>query len=415
MRPVCAPWYLSLVVCLLAGCGEEFEPSDSGPDGAPCNGPGALSDDFEDGELSDAFRSSVYGTGMVIEEAGGSLVFSPTDSGGSGSFESRYAINLRGSVVTVEVPSPGAGFKGRTVSLSLVQGNTSSILMAASDDLQSPGSSKLRFEVTSDEGSTKDSTPFDPAAQRWWRIGEKDGVLSFGTSPDGAAWTTYGEVPAPAFVDASNLRLGMSDSAKVLPAEAVRFDNLNPQGGSFCGVERLHETFDQEPDQSWVTVESGKCALTVAGGKLDVTVPPSSVGECSLKSRHGYDLRGRAVTFAFGGLPAESPGTSVSVSLTSGDSDHLTLEHRQGKLTATSLLGSATSTGALALGSGPAWWRIRESAGRVEFELSSDGESFQSVHSLLVDALPARFAVSLRFYVNFAVPEPKSVIVDGIN
>ncbi|MCK6536387.1 MAG: hypothetical protein L6Q84_25745 [Polyangiaceae bacterium] len=415
MRPVRPPWYLSVVACLLAGCGEEFEPANSGPDGASCNGPGALSDDFEDGELNDAFRSSAFGTDMVIEEADGTLVFSPTDSGGSGSFESRYAINLRGSSVVVEVPNPGASFKGRSISLSLVEGTTASILMAASDDLQSPGTSKLRFEVTTEEGSTKDSAPFDPVAQRWWRLGEKDGVLSFAASPDGAAWTTLGEVPAPAFVDASNLRLGMSDSAKVVPVGAVRFDNLNPQGGSFCGIDRLRETFDQEPGQSWAKVESGKCAITVAGGALAATLPPSSGGECSLKSRHGYDLRGRAITFAFGGLPAEAPGTSVSVSLTSGDSDHLTLEHRQGKLTATSLLGSATSTGALALGSGPAWWRIRESAGRVEFELSSDGESFQSVHSLLVDALPARFAVSLRFYVNFAVPETKSVIVDGIN
>ena len=66
-----------LVAWLLVGCGEEFEPTPGSSGG--CNRPGALSDTFDDGELSDAFRTRTYGDGMVIEESGGMLVFAPGD------------------------------------------------------------------------------------------------------------------------------------------------------------------------------------------------------------------------------------------------------------------------------------------------------------------------------------------------
>jgi len=404
---------LLLVAWLLVGCGEEFEPT-PGSSGS-CNRPGALSDTFDDGELSDAFRTRTYGDGMVIEESGGMLVFAPGDTGGSGSREARYAVDLRGSFVVVEVPEVSEGLKGKSISVSLTQSSPLSVSMAANEDSQNPGSEVLRFDVTTKEGSTKSSTPYDPVAHRWWRLGESGGVLSFGASPDGANWTTFHEVPAPPFIEAGYLTLSTNDSAKLLPIGQIRFDNLNPQGGSFCGVDQLHETFDQDLGEGWSKYEDTECQSAVIGGAFETTLPTGSVGQCSITTRHGYDLRGRAITVAFGAMPTEASGTGVSFSLTSGDDDRLTLEQRQGTLTATSVLGAVTSTGSIDLAEGPAFWRIREAAGRIEFEVSTDGTSFESVHSVIVDSLPARFLASLRFYVNSARPESATVVVDAIN
>ena len=134
--------------------------------------------------------------------------------------------------------------------------------------------------------------------------------------------------------------LATSDNAKVLPIGQIRFDNLNPKGGAFCGVDRLTESFDQALGEGWVEYKDNDCVGTAAGGAFEATVPAGGSGQCSITTRHGYDLLGRGITLALGELPASAPGTGVSLSLTSGDSDRLTLEHRQGKLTATSLLGS---------------------------------------------------------------------------
>ena len=404
-----------LAAWLALGCGGEFAPTGDGVSESKCNGPGALSDTFEDGELSDAFESRIYAKGLTIEESGGMLVFTPPDSGGSGSRESRYAVDVRGSYAVVEVPEITGGLAGKSVSLAVTKGNTLAITMTANEDTQHPGTDLLRFDVTTDAGNTKSSTPYDPLAQRWWRIGENSGVLSFGASPDGIQWTTHYEVPAPSFIEAGTLVLSTSNSAKVLPVGQIRFDNLNPKAGPFCGIDKLKESFDQDLGEGWVEYQDKACVATLTGGAFDAAVPSGGTGYCSITTRHAYDLRGREFTVGFGSLPAGASGIGVILSLTSGDTDRLTLEHRQGKLTATALLGAATSTGSLDLGGGASWWRIRESAGRVEFEASSDGKSFAPVHSLIVDSLPARFLASLRVYVTSPQPASTSFVVDAIN
>jgi hypothetical protein len=206
----------------------------------------------------------------------------------------------------------------------------------------------------------------------------------------------------------------MNDGAKVFPIEPIRFDNLNPQGGSFCGVDRLQESFDQELGQGWSKYQDSDCMVDVSGA-YDVTVPTGGTAQCTITTRHGYDLRGRELTVAFGSLPESASGVSVNLSLTSGDDDKLTLNHSQGTLTASSSLGSATSSGSVDLDSGPSWWRIRHKDGLLEFDVSTDGTTFESVDSVIVDTLPKRFLVSLRLQVYSGQPSDTRLVVDAIN
>jgi len=405
---------VTLLAWLVAGCGSEFEPSSSIAAGH-CNGPGALSDDFEDGELNEAFRSRLYTSGLTIEESGGMLVFTPPDGGGSGSFDARYAIDLRSAYAVVEVPELSGGLEGKSISMTLDQGNSYSVTMSVNEDTSNPGSGLLHFDVRDDASNTKNSTPYDPELHRWWRFGEKGGVLSFGASPDGKSWTTYQEVPAPPFVEAGYLSLDMNDNASVFPIEPVRFDNLNPQGGAFCGMDRLKEAFDEALGEGWAVSEDSDCTAEVTGGTWEALVPTGGTGQCSITTRHAFDLRNRELTLAFGSLPSSDSGTSVTLTLTSGDSDKLTLQHSQGKLTATTNIGSVTSYGSVDLVGGPSWWRIRETGARVEFEASADGKTFESVHSVIVDSLPARFVVSLRLWVSSGQADDTKLVVDSLN
>jgi hypothetical protein len=384
--------------------------------GAPaCNGPGALSDTFEDGELSDAFASWVYGTGTVVEESGGMLVLTPGDGGGSANRESRYAVDLRGGFAVVEVPEVSGGLSGRSLSLAVRRDNDSSITMTALEDFQNPGSEILNFDVVTSAGSAKGSVPYDPTEHRWWRIGEQDGILSFGASPDGKNWTKHHEAPAPPFVAAALLRLAMNDKAKLTPVGPFRFDNLNPKAGAFCGIDRLVESFDAELGEAWAMAEDNDCTATAAGSSYEALVQPGGYGTCSITTRHGYDLAGRGITWAFDDSPAVESGITVTVSLTSGDSDKLTLEHYKGQLAATVSIGSVSSNGSVELAGGPSWWRIRESAGRLELEVSGDGKTFDSVTSVIVGELPARFKASVSLRVSSAQPADTKLVLRSIN
>ncbi|MBK7586110.1 MAG: hypothetical protein IPI67_38735 [Myxococcales bacterium] len=404
-----------LLTWLLTGCGSKFESTSDEPGAAACNGPGALSDNFDDGELSDAFVSQLSGSGMQVEESAGELVFTPGDSGGGGSRESRYAIDVRGGFAVVEVPEVSGGLSGKSVQLTLKRDNSSTVSMTALDDNQNPGAELLSFDVTTAAGTTKATAPYDATQHRWWRIGEKDGVLGFGASPDGQKWTTYHEVPTPSFVAAALLRLGMNDKGTVTPVGQVRFDNLNPKSGSFCGIDRLRESFDAELGEAWAMAEDTDCSASVTGSSYEATVLPGGTGSCSITTRHGYDLAGRGLTLAFDTSPAAPSGITVTLTLSSGPTDALTFEHYQGKLKATTSLGTVTSNGSVELADGPSWWRIRESGGRIEFEVSSDGKTFDSVNSVIVGALPPRFLASLRLRVSSAQPADTKLVLAAIN
>jgi hypothetical protein len=399
---------------LLAGCGSEFTP-DSGAGDGHCNGPGALSDDFEGSELNDAFQPRIYTTDLTIEASGGMLVFTPPDGGGSGSFDARYAIDLRNAFAVVEVPEPSGGLEGKTIAMTLDQGNAHSVSMSVNEDTSNPGTGLLHFDVRNDASNTKNSTAYDPELHRWWRVGERDGVLSFDASPDGKSWTTYQEVPAPPFVEAGYLNLEMNDGGNVTPIEPVRFDNLNPQGGSFCGVDRLQEPFDADLGERWALSEGTDCTSQVTGGAWEATVPTGGTGQCTIATRPAYDIRDRELTVAFGSLPTSDSGTGVSLTLRSGDDDKLTLQHSQGKLVATTNIGSVTSNGSVDLAGGPSWWRIRQTGARVEFEVSADGKTFDSVHSVIVDSIPPRFVVSLGLWVNAGQSDDTKLVVDSLN
>lgn len=396
---------------LFLGCGEEFSQAESPPPSGPCNGPGVFSETFEDGTLSDLLEPQGQTETSLIQEQQGTLVLAPDASSGELRVSSTFAFDLRGSAVVVEVPVAADGTPGTA--------NTYLDVTWPYDWYLSMGRSgdELSLAVQTESGSDTNALPYEPTAHRWWRIAEADDEVSFDTSADGTTWTAQWQAPTPAFVEASYLTLGVwHDGQAAEPVEA-HFDNLNPEGASFCGLSQPHLTFDAEPGIGWDTWENEPCAWSVTGGRLEALIPTGGAGECGLVSRYGFSLRGESLTIAFAELPPAAQGTRVELSLRSsgGDrADYVTLEHGNGELHATAVIGSIDGNGTATLGSGPSWWRIRDDGRNLVLEVSTDGAEYEPVRELIVDELPPAFDIYLR-YVNTGQEQDARLAIDQIN
>lgn len=392
---------------ILQGCGSEFTEVESDPsETGSCNGPGAFSDSYDDGVLDDLFRSA--GTAGAIEERDGVIAFAARESYTDARRVSRFAVDLRGSAAVIEVPRTLEADKGKQTYLALDSADGSGLWMGRLGN-------DLRLEVRDGEAQSSNSTSYDAGLHRWWRIAERQGVVSFDTGPDGVSWDTQYQAPAPVFVQSAYLTLGISDDGQgELPREA-QFDNLNPQGGSFCRFGDLTLSSDGPLDRDWGVSQRDDCTPTIVNGKLEAFIPVGHVGECVYATWKGFALRGQSVTFSFSEMPPAAEGTRVTLGLRFGDTDNLTFSQENGQLSVSTTLGTVKSSGGGALGPGPAWLRIRDTDGRLVFEASNDGTNFESMHELIVDSLPEAFDVQLRLHAYRAVVEDSRLVLDRIN
>ena len=86
---------------------------------------------------------------------------------------------------------------------------------------------EIRFLAFVAGRSKGQSRTYDPAADRWLRFREKDGVALFQTSSDGQAWTVNMEQPAPAFVNDVHIDFYLYSSSTEPGPHVTTFDNVN--------------------------------------------------------------------------------------------------------------------------------------------------------------------------------------------
>jgi hypothetical protein len=177
----------------------------------------------------------------------------------------------------------------------------------------------------------------------------------------------------------------------------------------------LQEGFDASLGRLWALSADDPCIGQVQGGKLELAVPAWQVGHCALHARQGYALSGQSLTVAFDALPAASSGARVRLELSDASGDTLRMDHEDGELRAYATVGADQSEGTTPLEAGPAWWRIRDTADRLLFELSTDGSSFRRVAEEFSRDLPPVVTLLVELQVDEAPEEDARVVVDAIN
>lgn len=169
----------------------------------------SLSDDFSTIPFADDWTQN----DTCMAQQVGELVATPSPGGSFCLAYTKAGYHLTCDSITVQVPE----VTPPTVGVQTV------IYLAASDNshpvqllLEGGG-----FEL--DAGADIIPTPgaYDPTNDRWWRLAEHDGDLSFLTSPDGMTWNVRGHGPVPRLFDDVSIVLGAGTwEAVATPGEA---------------------------------------------------------------------------------------------------------------------------------------------------------------------------------------------------
>jgi hypothetical protein len=182
----------------------------------------ALTDNFDDGVVAAAWTAGVTGLGASSFEGTGQLHFASGDSAGAGNDYAVYVagpLDLRGCYVLVhaaELPindaqvfmSFGINQFGDAVAIGADQG-------------------AISFCVATAGTPDCDDVPHMGGGDDWWRIREEGGTLKLETSPEGTTWTPRVQMPAPGYVDAGYVELGMGSPDPVELNYTGALDDFN--------------------------------------------------------------------------------------------------------------------------------------------------------------------------------------------
>jgi len=200
---------------VIAGCGRVgFEPNERCATAVFTN-PAASSivDDFSAGALGSAWMRN----DTCITETGGELVATPPASGNYCFAYTAQTYHLSCDSVTVEVPEVVAAELGAQTLIYVTGGGMELNLL-----LEGAG-----FQLGGPDDLLAGARPYDPVADKWWRLAESDGTLSFSTSPDGTTWTTLGSGADPFSLDEVGISIGAGTYEQVANPGEARFHCYN--------------------------------------------------------------------------------------------------------------------------------------------------------------------------------------------
>jgi hypothetical protein len=257
--------------------------------------------------------------------------------------------------------------------------------------------------------------PYDPIAAHYFAFSERGGRLYWETSRDAITFDVLYDEPDP--FDLSLVDTTMFAGAAIAnadPGKAV-FDTFNggvPAELTACKAATLVDPFG-DPGHLWEnSFADGCCKDSEANGQV-VLSSDGSPGFAGRRSSAGYDLRDSQIMAATKGpqLVSKLYGALTAVI---DKQDYLALEMRTDGYECNAVVGGTLQQTPAALGPGDAFIRLRESAGTVSYEASSDGMTWR-----VLATMPTPIDVSdllIGFEIgNTVTTSANSVAFDGFN
>lgn len=190
-------------------------------------------DNFDDNSQSTGFWEVAGSTAptdarVLVSETNHQLRITPFSNAGNqteayNGYRAVYTSNYTNTSAFAEVPQVASGTTVRTsFHLSIDVSNGFDITHE---------SGQLYLEYTVGNSTTEQHIPYDASQHRWWRIRHVSAgdTIRFDTSVNGTVWTEQLNIPRPAALPVSALRIGLEagtyDSVAI-PGVAI-FDNVN--------------------------------------------------------------------------------------------------------------------------------------------------------------------------------------------
>jgi hypothetical protein len=366
----------------LAGCDrgfDDYDPLDAAP--ATINGNGScgsartLQHTFDGQSLDQAlFETRIENGATVVVDELLSLGY-PAAPLALSQVSSRWRYNLRDSELAVEALSaPGAETEAYA-DFELVGAGRGIRFRQTAAMLEA---SQLQFGAWEVLGSVS----YDPSQHRWWRFVEQDARTRWEVGPDGASWTQLAEHPSELLFDlrwaTARVATGTENTAMPSSGGEVRFDNFNATGSAagWCPVSTLRDDFeDGARDARWGRTVAGTVG-TQEDGRLSFTLPPGNDGaDARYQTARAFDLRGDAVSIRLDSTTTTS-GVMAELRLGHGDGNAIAIRIEDDELLLLQQLDGGGDDAVLKLpfdADTHRHWRIRDEAGRLSWETSSDG------------------------------------------
>jgi len=355
---------------------------DAGPDAGPiytgkCGSTGAIRDNFDDGAIDNEWRT----TGMA-SEANGVLSVTPNSSQTFSGYLSKHRVDLTGTNVEVEVPQMLDTTSNAIAALYLVADPNHYLAIT-----QVHG--KLNAEWADGGGATDVNATYDPVNQKWWRISEASGKVTFEISADGATYSLLSTITTPTWVNDVVIALG-GYSDGVVTHGTVAYDNLDEKLdlAGWCKADTFTDNFMRSSvGYDWTarftpTTGAAGCIPSVNNGAhFDQSGIPNS--RCWLASGHGYDLAGSRVYAHVPSIVTTKPGwTTFLRAISDNVSDAMLIAWDTGNLCAQ--IRSETPICRPYDMAKDLYWRIGEAGGTLVFDASPDATVWTPVATVPV-------------------------------
>jgi hypothetical protein len=235
-------------------------------------------------------------------------------------------------------------------------------------------------------------------------ISEQAGTVTFETSPDRGAWRLLGTRPTPGYAKAVRLVVGVVATTGPVPAHFAGVDR-GGEAATWCKAEALVDTFtsiDVNPfGTRWnnTTKAGTSCTLGISGGTARSNQDGSGPADCWFGSSAAYDLRGSAVSTYITTISSFVAGWQTYLAIRDDSDRSAMIAFDNNEMCAT---GTGITRTCVGYASNDEYWRLREDAGMLRFEISTDNAAWQPVH-----AIPAPFAVdAVRIHVGTVADRP---------
>ena len=356
-----------------------------------CGTPGAITETFQTAPDRWIANGNATVSGGVLHVAAGA------------SLESRSFVDLIGAAAEVEVlevGDPGASFR-----------------------LQFDGARYLGIEaragqiVATATNGVFTGIPLGPA-DRYWRISESAGTVSFSTSADRSSWRSLGTVATPTYASAMRILLGsIGGSTGSTPA---RLDNVDTgvASASWCKSTTLVDTFGPVNvlpyGPLWNTTGrvGTSCTPMIFGGAAHLDQTGQSATDCWFGSSAAYDLRDSSVSTYITAIGTFLPGWRTYLAVRDDANRRLSIAFDQNQLCAT---GTGVIRTCVPYATSDEYWRLREAGGTVFFEKSTNDATWSSVHELPTPFDPRAVTVLVGTVAETALASGIGLSVSDIN
>ena len=330
-----------------------------------CGRTGIYRDDFELGKLGSKWLVDAPGGGLALTN--GQVVASPSDGARSWLF-GRYTVD--GTEATTQVEIVSNNFASAQANAVLSYGHDSANFIQFGftvDDL---------FMLTSVDANALVTliAKHDAQQHRFLRIVERNGLLTFQTSPDGAIWTDQATFNTPAFIDNVSVGVGIFDG----PGGSLTFDNIDTTFASqWCPSASLVDDFDDSDiGREWLQGTGEGCALTHATGRAWLELDDPTAASCLYASSKAFDAGDSSVSVNVPAIANSVPSLRVYLRLVDARDQAIEMGFHGGNAIYAQVGSGLLSTFSDEIPyDGDESWRIRLSGSTVWFELH-DGSAW---------------------------------------